>query len=49
MAHDYLRAPLGYDLPSGKTGAGTEVHDPVRGPDSVLIMFHHNDCISQVP
>ena len=31
------------------TGTGSDVHDPVSRADGIFIVFHHNECISQIP
>ena len=40
--------PLNHDLSTRSSGSGTEVHDVVRNPDGLLVMFDHDHRVAQV-
>ena len=47
--HNILRRPLCHHLAPVLPGAGADIHNIVRRPHSVLIVFHHDHAVAQVP
>ncbi len=41
--------PKGHDLAPMTSRSGAHVHDPIRGTQSGLVMFHHNYRVAQIP
>ena len=46
---DFLRRPLGHDLPAVLAGPGPHVDDPVRRPHGFLVVLHNDHRIPKVP
>ena len=48
LFQEFLDGTLGHDPSSFDTGARSHVHDIVRCPHHVLVVFHHDDRVAQV-
>ncbi len=48
LGEDHLERPVGDDLAAVLAGPGPDVHDPVRGPDRLLVVLDDEDRVAEV-
>ena len=49
LREDHLQRAVGDDLAAVLPRPGPDVDDPVRGPDRLLVVLHHEHGVAQVP
>ena len=48
LGQDHFERPVGDDLAAVLPGPGPDVHDPVRGPDGLLVVLDDEDRVAEV-